>query len=224
MARKLSRNLMNDIISLVKEDGQRIDNIIASVQTEMIFVDDATLPIEEGDKIIHELPNGQVEKYLILDTGFKKGLRMIPDHYQIKVRKETAVQDRTTSPVNQYIGTIIHGNVSGGNILSVGLANAQVSQIVNDPALLQSELETLLGKLLEEIKPELKGEDLIQYVRAVDELKQYLLDQERSDPSFFKRIIGTVSFLGSIDGTINLTAKAWPYIYPLLAVAIALNK
>jgi hypothetical protein len=74
------------------------------------------------------------------------------------------------------------------------------------------------------VKPELKGEDLVQYVQAVDELKKYLLNQEKSDPSFFKRMIGTVSFLSGIDGTINLAAKAWPYIYPLLAIAIASNK
>ena len=106
MSRKLSRNLMNDTISLVKKDGRRFDNIISNVQSEKIFTDDTTLPIEEGDKFIRELPNGQVEDYLILDTGFMKGQRLIPDHYQVKVRQETAIQDESTTLVNQYIRTL----------------------------------------------------------------------------------------------------------------------
>ncbi|GAF73410.1 unnamed protein product, partial [marine sediment metagenome] len=39
---------MRDKVSLVKQDGAQFDNIQASVQSGKIFIDDASLPIEEG--------------------------------------------------------------------------------------------------------------------------------------------------------------------------------
>jgi hypothetical protein len=156
-------------------------------------------------------------------------------HYSQKGQKSYSISNLGTYAVkndfkipqptatNQYIGTWIQGDVSSSNILSVGLANAQISQVINDPTLLKGEVETVIEKLLEEVKSELKGDDLIEYIKAADELKQYLLTDISPSPSALKKAISTLSFLGSIDGTTNLMVKAWPYIYPLIALATAIG-
>lgn len=88
---------MRDKVSLVKQDGAQFDNIQASVQPGKIFIDDASLPIEEGDRIKRKLPSGLTESYLVLDRGYYEGIGGIPAHYQIKVRKETAIRNEHPS-------------------------------------------------------------------------------------------------------------------------------
>ena len=50
------RDFVTDNVSLIKADGRRWDDIAASVQTRKIFIEDAQLPIEEGDIIERRLP------------------------------------------------------------------------------------------------------------------------------------------------------------------------
>ncbi len=57
----------------------------AMVQPTKIFTEDSDLPVEEGDVVERELPNGMVETYAIEHRGFRKGVHPIPDHYQMKV-------------------------------------------------------------------------------------------------------------------------------------------
>ena len=131
------------------------------------------------------------------------------------------------SPVpttQQNIGTLIQGNVSGGTFQSIGFTNAQVSQIVNDSTLLQSQVDTLIEALLETVKPELTGNDLIEYIQAATELKQLLLTEEPPTLSLFKRVVSTLSFLDVVNGTTDLMVKIWPVIYPLIQIANELHK
>lgn len=89
---------MTDKVSLLKQDGTRVDNIRAQVGAKKIMIDDVKLAIEEGDLIERELPNGLTERFLVLDRGFKQGLggpSRIPPHYQVEVRKESKI-----SPAN----------------------------------------------------------------------------------------------------------------------------
>jgi hypothetical protein len=119
----------------------------------------------------------------------------------------------------QYnIGAIIH-TMRGGNIQAVGVADdAEISQVVNDPALLHSQVETLTERLLDEVKSVLAGNDLIEYEQAVRDLKEQLLTEE-PDLSLLKRLTRTLGLLDNIEGTIGLMVRVWPYIYPLLLIA-----
>lgn len=83
---------MSDRVTLVKKDGQRIEDIPANVQTKKIFIDDASIPIEEEDKIVRTLPNGLVESYVVLDRGYYGAFGGLKAHYQVEVRKETRPQ------------------------------------------------------------------------------------------------------------------------------------
>ena len=77
-------------VKIIKQDQSVLDNVEALVQREKIFIEDGSLNIEEGDIIERTLPAGNKEEYLVIDRGFYKGMHGIPNHYQIKVRKQTA--------------------------------------------------------------------------------------------------------------------------------------
>ena len=83
-------NMMKDRVALAKKNGGRHEDIPALVDSKMIFLEDVTLPIEEGDRFERKLPNGLVESYVVLDPGFKKGVGGIPSHYQTQVRRASA--------------------------------------------------------------------------------------------------------------------------------------
>lgn len=80
---------MLDRVTLPKPDGRRFPNIRASVQADKIFIDDANLPIEEGDFSERSLPSGHVETYQVTDRGFVKGMGNYPSHYQSAISKVT---------------------------------------------------------------------------------------------------------------------------------------
>lgn len=133
------------------------------------------------------------------------------------VRTDFAPAEPTVS--TQFnIGAIIHA-MSGGNVQAVGIAkDTEISQIVNDPALLHSQVEALTERLLDEVKSVLAGNDLIGYAQAVQSFKEELL-VEKPNPSLLKRFTSTLAFLADIEGTIALMVRVLPYLYPLLLIA-----
>lgn len=74
-------------LKLVKMDGRSIENIEALVEPKKIFVEDASIIIEEGDMFERKLKNGATEYYEVLDRGFYQGMHGIPDHYQVLYKR-----------------------------------------------------------------------------------------------------------------------------------------
>ena len=81
------KSLLKDKITLVKEDGNKFENIEANVQPKLITVFNETIPFESGDVIERVLPNGISEKFNIIDPTFYQKIGGLPGHYQIKVEK-----------------------------------------------------------------------------------------------------------------------------------------
>ncbi len=102
------KRLMQDRISLIKKDGQRFDDIHSSVQRDIIFSSDPSIPIEEGDILERILPNGIAERYDVIDPGDYEGVGGIKAHYQSEVCKQTKVK-RTNQP-SQVIYNLIGAN------------------------------------------------------------------------------------------------------------------
>lgn len=118
---------------------------------------------------------------------------------------------------NINIGAVIH-EMSGGNLQAIGFAtDANISQIINDPKLFSDEIDRLSVLLLDAIKDQLSGEKFNSYIKVVDALKAES-KSEKPSPGLLKKIIGSLSFLGDIEGTIELTTKVWPLIYPLIVL------
>lgn len=125
--------LMKDVVTLVKPDGRRFENIKAKVQPEIIFIHDETLPLEEDDRIYRLLPNGLQEEYLVLDRGFHQKFHDIPGGYQAKVRKLTsrAKERAVTLETLHLILTVI--SQFEGEKRNTFVADTQIAQELNIP-------------------------------------------------------------------------------------------
>ena len=88
---------LNDRVALAKKNGERHEDIPALVDSNIFFIVDVTLPIEEGDRFDRRLPNGLVESYVVLDPGFKMGAGGIPSHYQTQVQRAPAASESINS-------------------------------------------------------------------------------------------------------------------------------
>lgn len=122
---------------------------------------------------------------------------------------------------NQYIGVQVHGSV-GGPIQGIGYADkAQIEQILGDPEALRQELENILSQLLDALKNDLQGDQLLAYLRQAEELKA-VLASERPDKSNLKRLIEGLAFANDTSSSLELMAKAWPYVGALLQLAASL--
>lgn len=119
---------------------------------------------------------------------------------------------------NLSIGAIIYGGVKGGNIQAIGFANqSELEQVIKDPGLLSNRIEEYLDSLIDAVKDDLSRKSLTEYLETTEQLKEQLTS-DNPDPSILKRLLQSLSFLGDIDGAISLTARVWPYIYPLTVI------
>lgn len=134
-----------------------------------------------------------------------------------KQRVKEGFKQATEAP-HYTIGAVID-TMSGGMLQAVGSASdADISQIVKEPALMQSQVEELTANLIELVKHDLSAPQLVQYIAAIRDLQNELLS-EKSNPSTAKRLLGTLALLGDVDGSIGLMVKVWPYISALLMIA-----
>lgn len=94
-------DFMTDRVTLVKPNGERVERVRANVQPSKVFIDDGNLPLKEDDILERTLPNGMIERYLVLDRGYFAEWQGNPAHYQAKVEKTTA-KPRTQGASNVY--------------------------------------------------------------------------------------------------------------------------
>lgn len=144
-------------VKIIKKDLTAIEDVEALVDRDKIFIDDGSLNIEEGDIIERVLPNGAKEQYLVVDRGFYRGAHGIPDHYQIKVEKQSGyVKLSRGTVINEYHIT----NADKVNIQSTD--NSTTYQITANDISTLNTLRSLAKGLDEEQK----------IVSAVDEMQE----------------------------------------------------
>lgn len=80
-------DMLNDKITILKRNGEKIENQKASVQTNKIILDNGKILIESGDLVIRKMSNGGEETYQIIDPNFKEAFHSIGAHYQMHVKK-----------------------------------------------------------------------------------------------------------------------------------------
>ena len=149
------KKFLTDKVTLLKSNGSAHENIEASILSENILIDDTSLPIEPGDKIMRRLPSGVEEIYVITDPGFHEAFATFPAHYQIKYQREgmtnpTVTQDNTTYNIS---GSFTRVNVNSLdqsiNIVDaeVGITIDQVRSLLHDQISNAEERAKLLAKL-----------------------------------------------------------------------------
>lgn len=84
-------SMMNDEIYIESPSGERVGPVKSSVQGNKVYINDITLNIEEGGKILRPLPNGKAESHSILQVDFLKGPRGSHlSHYKVTTRKDSS--------------------------------------------------------------------------------------------------------------------------------------
>lgn len=144
--------LMNDTVSVLKQNGQCIDKVQASVQINKIFIDRSDFVISSGDLIQRKMSNGAEETYEVIDPGFQEEFHSIPAHYQMVVRKlgvpeaNKAVQNITYNVTGP--NARINQN-SVDNSTNVSFINSQVSERLEA---IRSEIARLIQKESERVE------------------------------------------------------------------------
>ncbi len=111
--------IMNPVpVTVIKPDGRSFENVEAGVHSEKIFFNDPNLPLEAGDIVERSLPSGLVDKFEIVDPGFRNGSHRLPDHFRSKVKRWVAPKELTDA-VQTNITYNLHGQNSKVNIGSV---------------------------------------------------------------------------------------------------------
>lgn len=93
-------DMMRDTITLIKQNGERHDDMRASVQGTLVIYMKGEPLIESGDEIVRIASNGGQDRMIVIDPGFHEPSRAFPAHYQMKVQKVGGYQP-TPAPEKQ---------------------------------------------------------------------------------------------------------------------------
>lgn len=97
MGRMDFSSLMTDTVTLIKRNGQRVEDIKAGVHGEKIYMMRSDFLIESGDLIYRCMSNGGNEAYVVIEPGYHEKFSSIPAHYQMKVQRLSNVEAEKTS-------------------------------------------------------------------------------------------------------------------------------
>jgi len=182
--------LMNDKVSLVKKNGERVEDIKASVQSEQIFIDRSDILIEPDDLIQRKMSNGGTETYQVIDPIFYEKFHDIEAHYQIKHRKLGLPESKRAI---QNITVTIQGDNKGN------------MQVGNDNTMNNSEFHQKFTQLIQEIENSSIG-NKAQIIKELNEKKD---DNEGLKPYLYSLLsaasdtASVVSVIGGLLGIIG---------------------
>jgi hypothetical protein len=90
-------DMMRDTISLIKQNGERHDNMRASVKGTVVIYMKGEPLFESGDEIVRIASNGGQDRMIVIDPGFHEPSDVFPAHYQMKVQKVGGYQPASAS-------------------------------------------------------------------------------------------------------------------------------
>ena len=153
-------DMLNDNVTLLKKNGDRVEGIKASVQAKKIFINRSDILIETGDLIQRNMTNGGEETYEVIDPGFHESFHGIEAHYQMTHRKlglpeaKAAVQSITYHISGPNARVNNHSTDNSVNTVNV---NPDVAEHIS---MLRQEVKRLLPD--HEQKPALEVVDAIE--------------------------------------------------------------
>jgi hypothetical protein len=152
--------MLNDNVTLLKKNGDRVEGIKASVQAKKIFINRSDILIETGDLIQRNMSNGGEETYEVIDPGFHESFHGIEAHYQMTHRKlglpeaKAAVQSITYHISGPNARVNNHSTDNSVNTVNI---NPDVAEHIS---MLRQEVKSLLPD--QEQKPALEVIDAIE--------------------------------------------------------------
>lgn len=138
--------LRTDVVTLEKKDGTRYEEIRANHKAGLFSIYAGSVPvaIEDGDYLLHQLPHGATERYVITDHGFTSDFT--GDQYNCAVRKTSAPPP--TSPAHNVYVVTMSGSNSRLNIGSLDQSSNVIQ--VDSPRDLFAELRVALQSARDE--------------------------------------------------------------------------
>lgn len=150
-------------VKIIKQDHSVIENVQALIDPNEIFIDDGSLDIEEGDIIERVLPNGKKEEYLVEESSFYKGMFETPDHYQLKVRKQSSYLKARDAYSNSHV-------VNNYNISNAGKVNIQSTDNSTTVNITKNN-----DAVMDELRSRAKGlENENEILKNIDEMQKNL--------------------------------------------------
>jgi hypothetical protein len=185
-------SMTNNPFTLVKNDGRKVE-FKGLLGPKSLTTFDHKLPVEDGDTVERTLPNGMLERFQVIDTGFHSGLSgAIGPHYQMKVQK----LGMPISTLRASAGTVT-------NIYNVHGPNARVNlQSVDSSSNIANIGETeLFDKIRSAIEAGVMGPQRDQMLSAVMELQTS---------------VGSESFPDKFQKLLSFSANAMTVLGPFL--------
>jgi hypothetical protein len=179
-------NMLNDNVTLLRKNGDRVDGIKASVQSKKIFINRSDILIETGDLIQRKMSNGGEETYEVIDPGFHEGFGGIEAHYQISHRKLGLPEAKAAVQSITY-------HISGPN---ARVNNHSTDNSVNTVNI-NSDVAEHISMLRQEVKRLLPQQNQQPALEVVDAIESQF---ESSTPSkiVVKTLLGALPSAGSI--------------------------
>lgn len=127
--------LLKDRVTLLKKDGTIFrEGIPASVQAELIFINDGSVPVEPGDHILRRLPSNLDEDFIATEATFYNAGSM--SHWEIGYRRSNVPLATAQTIVN---------NITGHNArVNVGSTDNSSNSVVTHSDTLFSNLVTTI--------------------------------------------------------------------------------
>lgn len=177
-----NNRIMRDKVDLLKLNGDVYKDIKSCVQTNVILIDDISIPIEEGDSLIRILPNDMYENYIVEDRGFISGVGKIQSHYQVKVKKENIYKEKAAnSPVNNFYGDINNSQIQQN------VQNSSQTMSTNESYDKKNELQKWLkGTLKQNLSSISLEPSKLEAIEIAVKNIEYELEKSNSKPSIIK--------------------------------------
>lgn len=154
-------DLLNDNVTLLKKNGERIEGIKASVQSKKIFVNRSDILIETGDLIQRKMSNGGEETYEVIDPGFHESIGGIEAHYQMTHRKLGLPEAKAAVQSITY-------NISGPN----ARVNNQSIDNSTNIANINPDVSEHLSMLRQEVNRLLTAQEQQSALEVIDAMKK----------------------------------------------------
>ncbi|WP_032632982.1 hypothetical protein [Pseudomonas viridiflava] len=180
-------DLANDNISILKRNGERFDELKASVQKGQIFFWNSSILIEPKDLIVRHMSNRGTETFEVVDPGFREASLAVQAHYQMSVRR---LGDAEAEKVSHSTVYNFHGdnarvnNQSVDNSVNTAYSNTEISNLVSG---LRSEVE----------KMELPESEKLEALEVVDEIKTQI-DSPTPKKNIVRRLIDSLPKVESL--------------------------
>lgn len=199
------KDLMRDKVSIEKRSGEIINNISSSVQGDRIYIVDSSLIIEEGDRMIRVLSNKHEERYIVINSDFFEEHYAIPAHYELKVRKETAIE-HTQFLASTYIDNSVNTFNGDNNRL-----NKQANDYSTNISIKKTE-NSVFNQLRETIlNSEIPQVERTEIITQIDQLEESV-----GKPIFLEKY---QNFITTAANHMTLIAPLIPELTKLLPIS-----